>query len=102
MTGGTAQVYHSSKLREVKGLHHFGRAQNSESVHPLDKSFLRFFRPLEVIEDGTLDAECLLPARGSFPHCIFHVGPQAEQNVAGIEDVSGKSLCTGAAKIATG
>src|ERR1700687_2330903 len=71
-------------------------------MHPLDEGLFRRIRTEKMIEDSTLDIESLVPARRALSHRIFKMGPQGEQNVIGIKDVSRERPLAGPAQISAG
>ncbi len=71
-------------------------------MHPLDEGLLCLIGAEEMIKDSTFDIEGLFPARRAFPHRIFKMGPQREEYVIGIQDVSGERPLAGPAQIGAG
>src|ERR1700730_348012 len=102
MSGGSAQIRQSPEAGEVEGLHHFGRAQQSEPMHPLDEGLFRLIGAEKMIEDSTFDIEGLFPTRRAFSNRVLKMGPQGEENVVGIKDVSRERSLAGPAQISAG
>ena len=64
--------------------------QLSKSMHPAQKTAPARIGFEEVVEQGSLPAEGLRPARRAFAHGVLQMRPHGKQRLVGIEHVSGQ------------